>query len=78
MRHYDEVGLVVPSARSQGGFRLDGGEPLDDGRRQALTATLRRFEQAAQQRCDELRTQLERAEEFAGALRRRLDAAEPR
>ncbi|MEJ3746980.1 MerR family transcriptional regulator [Actinomycetes bacterium KLBMP 9797] len=22
IRHYDEVGLVVPSARSQGGFRL--------------------------------------------------------
>lgn len=110
IRHYDEVGLVVPSARSQGGFRLyteadvarlmvirrmkplgftleqmqellaatdrlDGGEPLDDRERQSLTTTLREFEQAAQQRCDELRTQLERAEEFADTLRRRLDAS---
>ena len=110
IRHYDEVGLVVPSARSQGGFRLytesdvgrlmvirrmkplgftleqmqellavtdrlDSGEPLDNSERQSLTSALREFEYAAQQRCDELRTQLERAEEFAGTLRRRLIAS---
>ncbi|GAA3645057.1 MerR family transcriptional regulator [Lentzea roselyniae] len=111
IRHYDEVGLVVPSARSQGGFRLytesdvarlmvirrmkplgftleqmqellaatdrlDSDEPVDDSERQALTATLREFEHAAQQRCDELRTQLGRAEEFADTLRRRLNTAD--
>ena len=110
IRHYDEVGLVVPSARSRGGFRLytesdvarlmvirrmkplgftleqmqellaatdrlDSGEPLDDDEHDSLTATLREFEHAAQLRCEELRTQLERAEEFAGSLRSRLSAA---
>ncbi len=29
IRHYDEVGLVVPSARSQGGFRLYTGTDID-------------------------------------------------
>ena len=29
IRHYDEVGLVVPSARSTGGFRLYTGEDVD-------------------------------------------------
>jgi DNA-binding transcriptional MerR regulator len=107
IRHYDEVGLVVPSARTQGGFRLyteidvarlmvirrmkplgftleqmqellaatdrvDSGDPIDPAERGQLLDTVREFEQAAQQRCDDLRTQLERAEEFAATLRRRL------
>jgi MerR family copper efflux transcriptional regulator len=29
IRHYEEVGLVVPSARSQGGFRLYTDEDVD-------------------------------------------------
>ncbi|MDN5570484.1 MAG: MerR family transcriptional regulator [Propionibacteriaceae bacterium] len=29
LRHYDEVGLLSPSARSQGGFRLYAPEDLD-------------------------------------------------
>ncbi|SES37351.1 DNA-binding transcriptional regulator, MerR family [Lentzea xinjiangensis] len=111
IRHYDEVGLVVPSARSQGGFRLytesdvarlmvirrmkplgftldemrellaatdrlDSDEPIEDSEHRSLITTLRGFEHAAQQRCNELRTQLERAEEFAGTLRQRLSAAQ--
>ncbi|MBF8186020.1 MerR family transcriptional regulator [Nonomuraea sp. K274] len=109
IRHYDEVGLVRPSARSQGGFRLyteadvarlmvirrmkplgftleEMGEllaitdRLDDtgtaaslgaAEREHLLARLRRFEQAAHERCEALRTQLGRAEEFAADLRQR-------
>lgn len=29
LRHYDEVGLVPPTARSEGGFRLYTGEDVD-------------------------------------------------
>ncbi len=29
LRHYDQTGLVVPSARSQGGFRLYTGADVD-------------------------------------------------
>lgn len=107
IRHYEETGLVVPSARTQGGFRLytesditrlmvirrmkplgftldqmrellaatdalDSGDPPD---RAALLATVSRYEQAASERCAELRTQLARAEEFAATLRHRLDPA---
>ncbi|GAA3113614.1 MerR family transcriptional regulator [Streptosporangium carneum] len=108
IRHYDEVGLVRPSARSQGGFRLyteadvarlmvirrmkplgftleEMGEllavtdRLDAGgaaapeaaERERLLARLGRFERAAHERCEALRTQLSRAEEFAADLRRR-------
>ncbi|NRQ31894.1 MerR family transcriptional regulator [Nonomuraea sp. NN258] len=112
IRHYDEVGLVRPSARTQGGFRLyteadvarlmvirrmkplgftleEMGEllsitdRLDDGggaagglataEREHLLARLGRFEQAARERCEALRTQLSRAEEFAADLRHRAD-----
>ncbi|MEV7991901.1 MerR family transcriptional regulator [Streptomyces sp. NPDC086077] len=106
IRHYEETGLVVPSARSQGGFRLYTEsdvarlmvirrmKPLgftleqmrellaatdrldvDDvptGEREELLERLRGFEEAAQQRVADLRTQLARAEDFAGTLRRRL------
>ncbi|MEV1003202.1 MerR family transcriptional regulator [Nonomuraea sp. NPDC050202] len=110
IRHYDEVGLVRPSARSQGGFRLyteadvarlmvirrmkplgftleemgellavtdrldeSGAATLDAAEREWLLARLGRFEQAARERCEALRTQLSRAEEFAADLRRRAD-----
>ncbi|KFG72015.1 MerR family transcriptional regulator [Streptomyces mutabilis] len=106
IRHYEETGLVVPSARSQGGFRLytdadvsrlmvirrmkpmgftldemrellaatdrlDTGD-LTDAEREECLARVRGFEEAARQRVADLRTQLARAEEFAGALRERL------
>ncbi|WP_062436646.1 MerR family transcriptional regulator [Herbidospora daliensis] len=108
IRHYDEVGLVRPSARSQGGFRLyteadvarlmvirrmkplgftleemgevleitdrlddSGAAPPDAAEQEWLLARLGRFEQATQDRCQALRTQLSRAEEFAAELRRR-------
>ncbi|MFD7665615.1 MerR family transcriptional regulator [Streptomyces sp. NPDC059788] len=107
IRHYEETGLVIPSARSQGGFRLyteadvarlmvirrmkplgfsleemrellaatdrlDAGADLSDDERRELLARLRGFEEAAQRRVVDLRTQLARAEEFAATLRDRL------
>ncbi|MFI5794322.1 MerR family transcriptional regulator [Streptomyces sp. NPDC051677] len=107
IRHYEETGLVIPSARSQGGFRLytdadvarlmvirrmkplgftldemralleatdrlDSGEELPPEQREALLDRIRDFEQAAQQRVEDLRTQLSRAEEFAATLAQRL------
>lgn len=107
IRHYEETGLVIPSARSQGGFRLyteadvarlmvirrmkplgfsldemrslldatdrlDSGEPLSPELRETLLERVRGFERAAQERVETLRTQLARAEEFAGDLARRL------
>ncbi|POX41911.1 MerR family transcriptional regulator [Streptomyces sp. Ru73] len=113
IRHYEETGLVIPSARSQGGFRLyteadvarlmvirrmkplgfsldemralleatdrlDSGDPLPAEEHAELLARLRGFEEAAQQRVADLRTQLARAEEFAGTLRERLDRAPAR
>ncbi|TMR19308.1 MerR family transcriptional regulator [Nonomuraea turkmeniaca] len=108
IRHYDEVGLVRPSARSQGGFRLyteadvarlmvirrmkplgftleemgellsitdrldnSGAAALEAAEREQLLARLGRFEQATRERCEALRTQLSRAEEFAADLQRR-------
>ncbi|MBT2423399.1 MerR family transcriptional regulator [Streptomyces sp. ISL-22] len=110
IRHYEETGLVIPSARSQGGFRLyteadvarlmvirrmkplgftldemralleatdrlDSGEALPPEEREALLERIRGFEQAAQQRVEDLRTQLSRAEEFAATLAERLTRA---
>lgn len=107
IRHYEETGLVIPSARSQGGFRLyteadvarlmvirrmkplgftldemrdlltatdrlDSDEELSTAEREELLAQIRAFEKAAQQRVEDLRTQLARAEEFAATLRQRL------
>ncbi|MGW0610448.1 MerR family transcriptional regulator [Streptomyces sp. NPDC002788] len=107
IRHYEETGLVVPSARSQGGFRLytdadvarlmvirrmkplgftleemrsllEATDRLDSGgellleEREELLDRVRGYEQAAQQRVADLRTQLARAEEFAATLRERL------
>ncbi|MFH8567771.1 MerR family transcriptional regulator [Streptomyces sp. NPDC017993] len=107
IRHYEETGLVIPSARSQGGFRLyteadvarlmvirrmkplgftldemhdlldatdrlDAGTDLPAGEREALLERVRGFEEAAHKRVADLRTQLARAEEFAGTLSERL------
>jgi len=107
IRHYEDTGLVIPSARSQGGFRLytesdvarlmvirrmkplgftldemralleatdrlDTGEELPPEEREELLDRIRGFEQAAQQRVEDLRTQLARAEEFAATLAERL------
>ncbi|MFB7518189.1 MerR family transcriptional regulator [Streptomyces sp. NPDC056144] len=115
IRQYEDIGLVVPSAASPGGFPLytDAdvsrlmvirrmqplGFTLDETRdlltavdlltadrpgteteltpedRAALVDRVRRYEQAAAERVDELRTQLARAEEFATSLRTRLTPA---
>jgi DNA-binding transcriptional MerR regulator len=110
IRHYEETGLVVPSARSRGGFRLyteadvarlmvirrmkplgftldemralleatdrlDSGEELPPGDREDLLDRVRDFERAAQQRVEELRTRLSRAEEFAATLAQRLTSS---
>ncbi|MFI6341233.1 MerR family transcriptional regulator [Streptomyces sp. NPDC050535] len=107
IRHYEDTGLVIPSARSQGGFRLyteadvarlmvirrmkplgftldemralleatdriDSGEELPPVVREQVLDRIRGFEQAAQQRVADLRTQLARAEEFATRLAERL------
>lgn len=107
IRHYEEAGLVVPSARSQGGFRLyteadvarlmvirrmkplgftldemrdllaatdrlDSGDDLPASEREELLERLRGFEQAAQRRVEDLRTQLSRAEDLAATLADRL------
>lgn len=108
IRHYEDTGLVIPSARSQGGFRLyteadvarlmvirrmkplgftldemrallqatdrlDSGEELPAQEHEQLLERIRGFEQAAQQRVMDLRTQLARAQEFAATLAARLD-----
>jgi DNA-binding transcriptional MerR regulator len=110
IRHYEETGLVIPSARSQGGFRLyteadvarlmvirrmkplgftldemrdllaatdrlDSDEDLPAAEREQLLDRVRHFEQAAQQRVADLRTQLARAEDFAATLAGRLPAS---
>ncbi|MGP3929434.1 MerR family transcriptional regulator [Nonomuraea sp. KM88] len=108
IRHYDEVGLVRPSARSQGGFRLyteadvarlmvirrmkplgftleemgellsitdrldiSGATAPEAAEREQMLARLGHFEQATRERCEALRAQLSKAEEFAADLRRR-------
>ncbi|MER7098660.1 MerR family transcriptional regulator [Streptomyces humidus] len=112
IRHYEETGLVIPSARSQGGFRLytetdvarlivirrmkplgftleqmrdlldatdrlDSGSELAAGEREDLLERVHGFQEAAQLRVADLRTQLARAEEFAAALGERLASAHP-
>ncbi|MDE3725321.1 MerR family transcriptional regulator [Nocardiopsis sp. N85] len=103
IRYYGEVGLVEPSARSRGGFRLYTQEDVDRlnlikrmkpldfsldetrellealdglnatgterGEREALSERLDAFEAAVTARCEALRDQLSKAEEFAGRLR---------
>ncbi|MEZ5232023.1 MAG: MerR family transcriptional regulator [Acidimicrobiia bacterium] len=100
IRHYDEVGLVPPSGRSPGGFRLYTDEDVDRlrlikymkplgftleqmrvlldavaelSRGNAVDlnarAVIGEFAAEAEQRCDGLRLELERAEGFAAMLR---------
>lgn len=102
VRYYEETGLVRPSKRTNGGFRLYGepeiarlelikqmqplgfslkemkqllkvrdqlkrarpGDPAHDRAHMRLSA----FAANAKQKCDELRSQLERAERFASEL----------
>lgn len=52
--------------------RLDSGTELPPEEREDLLERIRGFEQAAQQRVEDLRTQLTRAEEFAATLAERL------
>ena len=103
IRYYEEVGLVTPSTRSQGGFRLYSEtdvarlelikrmKPLDfslEEMRELLTALDRldspgttsddrdallervsMFRLVAEERCTNLRAQLDSAEGFAASLR---------
>lgn len=102
IRYYEEVGLVRPSSRTQGGFRLYTepdvarlnlvkrmkplGFTLDEARdllavldaldaevggaeRDTLVDRLAMYRAAAQQRCAELRTELETAEAFSADLK---------
>lgn len=112
IRHYEGSGLVIPSARSRGGFRLytetdvarlmvirrmkplgftleemrdlleaigrlDHDEDLPAAEHDVLVERVRTYERAAAERVDKLRTQLARAEEFAGTLRARLERTGP-
>ena len=108
IRYYEEVGLVPPSARSKGGFRLytdtdverlqlvrqmkpldfsledmrdllsvvdslDADDGVDTpGSRETLIDRLAMYHEAALQRIDALRDQLNVAETFAGDLRRQI------
>ncbi|WP_326827069.1 MerR family transcriptional regulator [Streptosporangium sp. NBC_01756] len=112
IRHYEDVGLVIPSARSQGGFRLyterdvarlmvirrmkplgftleqmgdlleatdqlDHPDRLASDERDRLLERIRGYERTALDRITALRTQLERAEDFAATLHARLDQSAP-
>ncbi|WP_418958453.1 MerR family transcriptional regulator [Streptomyces tritici] len=114
IRSYEDAGLVVPSARSQGGFplytdadvarlmvirrmrplgfsldetrdllnavdRLEAAESDPDfpaAERHRLIARVRRYEEAAETRMEELRAGLAKAEDFATSLRTRRQRAE--
>lgn len=102
IRHYEEVGLVPPSGRTTGGFRLytdddierlrlvrhmkpldftldemrqllDARDRLaagvaDDRERSELLERVAMFATLAEERCSQLRSQLESAEEMAAML----------
>ena len=102
IRFYEEVGLLTPEARSEGGFRLYTEEQVDrlflikrmkplgfkvEQMRDLLIASdtlrssesskaaredarklIREYAVLAAERCEELRTQLERADDFAKRL----------
>lgn len=104
VRFYEEVGLLMPAARTEGGFRLYTEEQIErlllikqmkplgfsvEQMRELLTAhdtlqdpdadertlstasdQVRTFAALAEERCQDLRAQLSRAEEFAAQLRR--------
>ncbi|MFG2588820.1 MerR family transcriptional regulator [Streptomyces sp. NPDC048438] len=112
IRHYEDSGLVAPSARSRGGFRLyteadvarlmvirrmkplgftldemrgllevvtrlDEDGELAAGERNELLERVTAYERTASEQVAKLRVQLARAEEFAQALRIRLDRSGP-
>jgi DNA-binding transcriptional MerR regulator len=108
VRYYEEVGLVRPSGRTEGGFRLytdddvarlqlvkqlkplefsleELGDLLDvrdrldhdgadDDERGELTQRLAGYVEVAEQRCDELRTQLATVEDVTQRLRQQIRA----
>jgi MerR family transcriptional regulator, copper efflux regulator len=111
IRHYEEVGLVPPSARSKGGFRLYAesdvqrlllirrmkplGFTLEEmadllglldslaaentpADRAALLDRLTMYREAAGQRIEALREQLDVAVNFAGKLQEHLDLHAPK
>jgi len=108
LRHWDDEGVVTPSARSAGGFRLYTAEDVDrlifakslkplnfslDEMRTVVELRdrarsghidadardrLAMYAEAAEQRCEILRTQLEEASLVAVDLRRTLAGTPPR
>jgi DNA-binding transcriptional MerR regulator len=76
--YYEEMGLIIPEKRTDGGFRLSTDEhvarlglikqhnPRDD----AARAQLARFAKQASERCEALRQKLEQGEKLAAELRR--------
>lgn len=111
VRYYEEMGLLTPEDRTEGGFRLyteehverlllikqmkplgfkvqeigevlHAGEALsdehsDEDAREAAREQLRGFAAVAAERCEELREQLARAEDFAARLRRQTRSRTP-
>ena len=82
LRHYDEIGLLQPSARSEGGFRLYTDDDVDRllvirrmkplGPSAELRARLRGVIDEAIERRQKLSHQLEMADEFIELLGRQL------
>ncbi|MFE0652243.1 MerR family transcriptional regulator [Streptomyces sp. NPDC059534] len=71
----DETRELLTAVDRLAADRPDTVAELEPEERAALTARVRRYEQAAAERVAELRAQLARAEEFADSLRTRLTAA---
>ncbi|MEV8590226.1 MerR family transcriptional regulator [Streptomyces sp. NPDC051180] len=68
----DETRELLTAVDRLAADRADTADALEPDERAALTARVRRYEQAAAERVAELRAQLARAEEFADSLRTRL------
>ncbi|MFB6838224.1 MerR family transcriptional regulator [Streptomyces sp. NPDC056361] len=68
----DETRELLTAVDRLAADRAGTAAELDPDDRAALTARVRRYEQAAAERVAELRAQLARAEEFADSLRTRL------
>lgn len=74
IRRMKPLGFTLDEMRAllEATDRLDMGEELSPEELEKLLDRIRGFEQAAQQRVEDLRTQLARAEEFAATLVERL------
>ncbi|MGQ4414511.1 MerR family DNA-binding protein [Streptomyces sp. SAS_269] len=74
IRRMKPLGFTLDEMRAllEATDRLDADDELPPGEREALLDRIRGFEQAAQHRVEDLRTQLSRAEEFAATLAARL------